>query len=175
MADKDDELVEDREAAELNEEELERAAGEERELEEIRNRRETLDATAETAEAIRLAEANEAAGARHRELADGERRQARSDHAHGNHLLDESAARPDEPGADATAAAGRRYQRAGDREDRAASYDDRVADRYADASRDQAPASDAARRPAQPPEARKFVQPRKAKKREKNTGLDLDL
>ncbi len=167
MADKDDELVEEREA-----EELERAADEELELEEIRDRRELLDATAETAEAIRLAEANEAASIRHRELADAERRQARSDHAHGNHLLDEAAARPDEPGADATAAAGRRYQRAGAREDREAAYDDRVADRYAG---EQAPASDAARRPAQPPEARKFIQPRKTKKREKNTGLDLDL
>jgi len=170
MADKDDELVEEREA-----EELERAANEERELEEIRDRRELLDATAETAEAIRLAEANEAASIRHREFADAERRQARNDHAHGNHLLDEAAARPDEPGADATAAAGRRYQRAGDREDREAAYDDRVADRYAGARVEQAPASDAARRPAQPPEARKFIQPRRTKKRAKDTGLDLDL
>jgi hypothetical protein len=164
MADKDDELVEERE-------ELERATHEERELEEVRDRRETLDATAETTEAIRLAEANDAASARHRELADAERRQARSDHAHGNHLLDEAAAHPDEPGADATAAAGRRYQRAGDREDSAAAYDDHLAA----APREQAPASDAARRPAQPPEARKFVQPRKIKKREKNSGLDLEL
>ncbi|MFK4083224.1 hypothetical protein ACI2LF_03885 [Kribbella sp. NPDC020789] len=168
MADKDEELLEERE------EELERAANEERELEEIRDRRELLDATAETVEAIRLADANDAAVARHRALADAERRQARSDHAHGNHLLDEAAARPDEPGADATAAAGRRYQRAGDREEREAAYDDRVADRYA-APREQAPASDAARRPAQPPEARKFVQPRKTKKRQKSSGLDLEL
>jgi hypothetical protein len=159
---------------ELRKEELELAAREERELEEVRERRQVL----ETTEAIRLAEVAESARDRHRRLAGGERLQARSDWAHGNHLLDEAAARPDEPGADATAAAGRRYQRAANREDGKAEYDDHVADRYDAEARDrrsearqsgQPPAVEAVRNPpTEAPQARKFVRRKRAKQRERD-------
>src|SRR5438093_6486691 len=72
------------EEEELREDDLELAARDERELEERRHRREVI-AMAETSEALRLAELDEVARDRHRRLAGGERWQARSDWAHGNH------------------------------------------------------------------------------------------
>lgn len=169
------------ELEEVSEEEVELAAREERELEERRSRRELLDATAETTRAIRLAEVAETVRDRLRSEAGAERRQGRSDWAHGNRLLDEAAARPDEPGADATAAAGRRYQRAGEREFREARYDDRTADRYDAVARDrrseaaegpqpeQPPASEAVRNPpSKAPRARKFVKRRKRATRDRD-------
>jgi len=165
------------EEEELREDDLELAAREERELEELRHRREAI-ARAETSQAFRLAELDEEARDRHRRLAGGERLQARSDWAHGNHLLDEAAARPDEPGADATVAAGRRYQRAATREDGKAEYDDRVADRYDAQARErrseareseQPPAVEAVRNPpTEAPQARKFVRRKRVKQRDRD-------
>jgi hypothetical protein len=153
----------------LEEEEIELAARDERELAEIRHRRE-VRAAAETSEAIRLAEVAEAAADRHRTLADRQSLRARSDWAHGHHLLDEAAARPDEPDADATAAAGRRYQRAAVGEDRKAAENDRIAkeydaearDRRGEARQEQPPAAEAVRNPpTEAPSARsKFVRQR---------------
>jgi hypothetical protein len=170
-------LLEEEEEEELREDDLELAAREERELEERRHRREVI-AMAETSEALRLAELDEVARDRHRRLAGGERLQARSDWAHGNHLLDEAATRPDEPGAAATAAAGRRYQRAATREDGKAAYDDRVADRHDAEARErrsearqseQPPAVEAVRNPpTQAPQARKFVRRKRVKQRERD-------
>ncbi|MFG1819016.1 hypothetical protein ACGFIF_34995 [Kribbella sp. NPDC049174] len=139
---------EEEELEQVHEEEIELAAKDERELIETRRRRE-LVATKETTEALRLADVAETQRDRRRDDAAAERRQGRSDRAHGRHLLDEAAARPDEPGADATAAAGRRYQRAAEREDRAARYDERAADRYDAEARDRR--SEAAQQPGQPP------------------------
>lgn len=163
-------------------ERIELAARDERGLEEVRERREVLDATAETTEAIRLAEIAESARDRYRRDAGTERRQATSYWAHGNHLLDEAAARPDEPGADATAAAGRRYQRAAVREDRDADRDDGIADRYDEEARErrgeaQPPASEAVRNPpAEAPRARKFVRKQlKQKVHDRSTQPDIGL
>ncbi|GAB2638175.1 hypothetical protein [Kribbella swartbergensis] len=181
-------LRDEEELEELHEEEIELDAQEERELQEVRHRREVLDATAETTEAMRLADVAESRANRLRSDAAAERRQGRSDRAHGHHLLDEAAARPDEPGADATAAAGRRYQRAAEREDRAARYDEGAADRYDAEARDrrseaahqpgQPPAAEAVRNPpAETPTARKYVKRRKQlkKQRTRNPGELRDI
>lgn len=167
------------ELEQLRDEEIE-IAEDERELREIRHRREVLDATAETTEAMRLADVAEQKRDRLRDDATAQRRQGRSDRAHGHHLLDEAAAHPDEPGADATAAAGRRYERAANREERGATYDEGAADRYDAEARDrrseagqqpgQPPAADAVRNPpAETPTARKFVQRRKDLKKQRTT------
>jgi hypothetical protein len=175
------------ELEQIHEEEIELAARDERELIETRRRREVLDATAETTEAMRLADVAETQRDRRRDDAAAQRRQGRSDRAHGHHLLDEAAARPDEPGADATAAAGRRYQRAAEREDRAARADDRRADRYDAEARDRR--SEAAQQPGQPPAeeavrnppdktpiARKFIKRKHLKQqRERDPGALRDI
>ncbi|WP_433163774.1 hypothetical protein [Kribbella sp. CA-247076] len=172
---RDQEELEER----IREEEIE-IATDERELEELRYRREALDAAAETTEAMRLADVAEQKRDRLRDDAAAQRRQGRSDRAHGRHLRDEAAARPDEPGADATAAAGRRYERAADREERGARYDEGAADRYDAEARDrrseaaqqpgQPPAADAVRNPpSETPKARKFVQRRKNLKQKRKT------
>ncbi len=175
------------ELEQIHEEEIEFAAKEERELIETRRRDKLLDATAETTEAMRLAEVAEVQRDRHRDDAAAQRRQGRSDRAHGHHLLDEAAARPDEPGADATAAKGRRYQRAAEREDRAARYNDGAADRYDAEARDRR--SEAAQQPGQPPAgeavrnppdetpiARKFIKRKHVKQqRERDPGALRDI
>jgi len=174
---------------EIREEDLERShadeieleARDERELEELRRRREIV-AAAETSEAIRLSEAS-------RELrrdGDAKTRQAMSDWAHGHHLLDEAAVRPDEPGAAAQAAAGRRYQRAAVREDRSAEADYERADGYdaearerrggAPQQEEQPPAIEAVRnRPAETPQARKFVHKNLKKVRKHDPSKEPDL
>jgi hypothetical protein len=174
---------EDVEAAEA--EEIERVNADERALEEKRRRDELLDAKAvETARAIELAHVAESASNRHRRLADALTQQATSDWTHGNHLRDEAAARPDEPGADATAAAGRRYQRAAGREDRGAEYDDRIAGRYDVEAREyrrdahQPDPIEAVRNPpTEPPEARtRFVRSRLKKQvRDRSSEPDIGL
>jgi hypothetical protein len=163
----------------------------ERELAEIRDR-DTLDATAQTTEAIRLAEIDAAAARRYRSDADAERGQAVDDGALGNELLDQAAAGRDEPGPETAAAAadGRRHRslalgedRAADRDyDTAARFDDNSAARYDDAAEErhsepQPPASEAARPPATPPRARKFLRSRKArqKPRQRSTESELGL
>jgi len=173
-----DELREE-DLEQAHDEEIELEARDERELEELRRRREVV-AAAETSEAIRLSEAS-------RELrrdGDAKTRQAMSDWAHGHHLLDEAAVRPDEPGAAAQAAAGRRYQRAAVREDRSAEADYQRADRYDAEARErrgvaqqeeQPPAIEAVRRPAETPQARKFVHPKKVRKHDRSTEPDLGL
>ena len=172
MADTDDELHQG------GEERIELAARDQQELDELRQRREVL-AAAETNEAIRLAEAS-------RELrrdANAKHLQARSDQAHGGHLLDEAAVGRDEPGAAAMAAAGRRYQRASVREDQSARSDDAVADQYdeearerrGEVRREQRPASEAARPPAEPPRARRFVSKKVKKLHDRSTEPDLGM
>jgi hypothetical protein len=170
------------------EEEVELDAHDKRELDELRIRRETLDATAQTKEALRLADVAEVKRERHRSDSIAERRQGRSDRAHSAHLLDEAAARPDEPGADATAAAGRRYDRAAKDQDRAARYDEGAERWWAEEARDRR--SEAAQQPGQPPAgeavrnppesaptARKFEKRRKhvKKKRERHPGELRDI
>lgn len=176
---------------ELHEERVELAAKDEQERQDIRRRGEILART-EADEAMRLAYAAEEKADLRRRDADVGYREGRSDRAHGRHLLDEAAARPDEPGADATAAAGRRYERIADRAESQARYDDRVArgydaearDRRRDAAQEQPvqpPAEEAARAPSEPPIATKFVrkqQKKRVKKEQKfrpgelgNTGL----
>jgi hypothetical protein len=171
----------------LHEEEIGRAAKDKRELIETRRRDELLDATAETTEAMRLADVAEVQRDRRRDDAAAQRRQGRGDRAHGHHLLDEAAARPDEPGADATAAAGRRYQRAAEREERAARYNEGAADRYDAEARDRR--SEAAQQPGQPPAgeavrnppdetpiARKFIKRKHLKQqREREPGALRDI
>ncbi|MGW6280455.1 hypothetical protein [Kribbella sp. NPDC055071] len=81
MADPDDDVT-----ADLAEEEIERARGEERELEERRRRQDTLDATArattnaelDAAEAYRLAHLAELDSRRHRDLAELDQQHERS-------------------------------------------------------------------------------------------------
>lgn len=148
-------------------EDLELTDRDERELEESRQRRETLDvsaaATTEVQEAFRLADIADATSERHRGLANTERQHALSDQARGGHKLDEAAAGWDQPGAAGLAASGRRDQRAAGHEANAATEHDIIADKYADKARKyreegqeaQPPATDAVRNPpATPPEAR---------------------
>ena len=171
-----DELDEDHEKA------MDLAALDERQLAELRRRRELL-AAADTTEALRLSEA----GRELRRDGDAKTRQAMSDWAHGHHQLDKAALRPDEPGADALAADGRRYQRAAVREDRSAESDYQLADQYDDAARerrdaardDLPPAREAVlNRPTEPPEASKYVHKnlKKVRKvRDRSTQPDLGL
>lgn len=127
--------------------EIERARGEECLLSELRGRRD-MDATARFTEARQLADAD-AEAARERRDAAADRLRALGDAAHANHLLDEAATQPDEPGTAAAAADGHN----------------------ADAAQqaDQPPASEAVRNPPEePPRARKFLRRRKRnKKRER--------
>ncbi len=175
------------ELEELHEEEIELAAKEQRELDELRDRRESLSA-AQTKEALRLADVAEDKRDRLVNDSIAERHRARVDRPHGRHLLDEAAARRDEPGADATAAAGRRYLRTAEDEDRTARYYERAADRddaEAQALRSEAdrqpelpPAGDAVRNPpTEPPTARKFEKRRKhvKKKHERHPGELRDI
>jgi hypothetical protein len=159
-------------ADEFDEEETE-AARDERELRDIRRRDET--ARAEVDEAMRLVYARDAEDQadRLRRDADGKYRDSRYDRARGRRLLDEATARPDEPGADATAAAGRRHERIADHEESSARYDDRVARGYDAEARDQRsqaaqpPAEEAARRPSEPPVASRFVRPKEKRAKKK--------
>ncbi|MEV0282567.1 hypothetical protein AB0H36_00465 [Kribbella sp. NPDC050820] len=191
MADTDDardeELEELREEEELeedlrdDEETFELAAKDQQELHRVRREAEE-DARLETHQALRLAYADEAKADRLRTDAAGKYQQGLSDRAHGRHLLDEAAARPDEPGADATAAAGRRYERAAGREEREARYDRARADEYDADARDrrndaaqqsgQPPAEEAARRPSEPPVASKFERrkPKHDKRKDRRPG-----
>ncbi|MFI7059811.1 hypothetical protein ACIBL3_02410 [Kribbella sp. NPDC050124] len=189
MADADDarekELEDLREEEELedlrDDETLELAAKDQQELHRVHREAEE-DARTETHEALRLAYADEVTADRLRSDASGKYQQGLSDRAHGRHLLDEAAARPDEPGADATAAAGRRYERAADREERDARYDRRSADRYDADARErrndaahqpgQPPAEEAARRPTDTPVASKFERrkPKHDKRKDRRPG-----
>ncbi|MEU4294860.1 hypothetical protein AB0E63_42115 [Kribbella sp. NPDC026596] len=177
-----DEVHDEEDLAQARTEAIELDALDERQLEELRLRREVI-AAAETTEAIRLSEAS-------RELrrdGDAKTRQAMSDWSHGHHQLDEAAARPDEPGAAAQAAYGRRYQRAAVREDRSAEADYERADQYdaearerrGVAQQEQPPAAEAVRnRPAETPQARKFVNKnlKKVRKvRDRSTEPDLEI
>ncbi|MEI8406768.1 MULTISPECIES: hypothetical protein [unclassified Kribbella] len=164
----------------LHEERVERARQDERELEEIRERH-TVTAETETTRAMRLAEVDEASRDLRRRDAGIERLHGRIERARGDHLLDEAAARPDEPGASATAAAGRAHHRAAADADRRAVNDERDADRYDARARDrrseaarqpgQPPAGEAVRNPpSEPPTARKFDRKRGKKQRKTQPG-----
>jgi hypothetical protein len=137
----------------------ERVAADQQLLEEQRNRAELLDA--EAAQAFQLAYADEKARDRYRGYAANDVQRGLDDRAHGRHLLDEAAADRDDPGAAELTAEGRRYQNAATIEERTTRADDGIADAYDDSARDhrrdgrdaQASASEAVRRPEEPPQA----------------------
>jgi len=168
-------------------EDLELAANDEQEL--AKSRRD--DALRDANRAIELASVDEVTRDQYRRIAAGEQRQALRDGAHGNDQLDQAAAHPEAPGADATAAAGRRSQRAGVIEDRRAEGDYRRADDYdraatrqrSEGRKEQADAAGAVLNPpqeppmAQEPQARRHVRKRAQKKNapDKSSQPDLSL
>ncbi|MFI5691384.1 hypothetical protein ACIA58_06055 [Kribbella sp. NPDC051586] len=178
-------------------ERLELAAAEQHELDELRDREQLLDATAETTRAFELAYADEAARDRYRGYATTETQRSTGDLARGRHELDEAAAYPDEHGSAELAARGRRDERASGIEARRAESDDRIADGYdasaqehrREARQAQPDAVEAVRTPpgetpeAQLPQARRHVRGPKSRQRnlqrrkpqQQNDGLDLDL
>ncbi|MFC6158116.1 hypothetical protein [Kribbella jiaozuonensis] len=175
-------------------ERLELAAKDQQELDELRDREQLLDATAETTRAFELAYADEAARDRYRAYATTETQRSIGDLAHGRHELDEAAAHPDELGSAGLAAEGRRYERASGIEARRAVSDDRLADRYDDSAQEhrrearqtQPDAVEAVRNPpketpeAQLPQARvRSRGPRSRQKKQqeqrRDTGIDLDM
>ncbi|WP_371405997.1 hypothetical protein OHA10_10540 [Kribbella sp. NBC_00662] len=183
-------LEEEDEAARA--ERLELAVKDQQELDELRDREQLLDATAETTRALELAYADEAARDRYRAYATTETQRSIGDLAHGRHELDEAAAHPDEPGSAGLAAEGRRYERASGIEARRAVSDDRLADRYDESAQDhrrearqtQPDAVEAVRNPpketpeAQLPQARRNVRSRLRTKRktvDRSAEPDLEL
>jgi hypothetical protein len=183
-------LEEEEEAAHA--ERLERAADEEQELDELRDREQLLDATAETELAMKLAYADEAARDRYRAYATTETQRSIGDLARGRRELDEAAAYPDERGSAELAAKGRRDERASGIEARRAESDDRLADRYDASAQDhrrdaQPDAVEAVRHPpketpeAQLPQARlrsrgpRSRQKKQQKEQRRDTGIDLDM
>lgn len=188
-------LVEEEDEA-AHAERLELAAKEQQELDELRDREQLLDATAETTRAFELAYADEAARDRYRAYATTETQRSIGDMARGRRELDEAAAYPDERGSAELAAKGRRDQRASGIEARRAESDDRIADGYdasaqehrREARQAQPDAVEAVRTPpgetpeAQLPQARRHVRgPRSRQKKQqkeqqrRDTGIDLDM
>ncbi|MEU8222979.1 hypothetical protein [Kribbella sp. NPDC048915] len=168
----------------------ERAAADQRQLEEQRNRDELLDE--EAARAFQLAYSDEAARDRYRGYAANDVQRGLDDRAHGRHLLDEAAVDRDEPGAAELTAEGRRYQNAATIEERKTQADDGRADAYDASAREhrreaQPSASEAVRRPpeeapeAQLPQARRHLRSRvrtkqgKIRKPNRSSEPDLDL
>ncbi|WP_329004477.1 hypothetical protein OHA18_13890 [Kribbella sp. NBC_00709] len=178
-------------------ERLELTTKDQQQLDELRDRDQLLDATAETARALELAYADEATRDRYRGYATTETQRSVGDLAHGRHELDEAAAHPDERGSAGLAAEGRRYERASGIEARRAESDDRIADGYdasaqdhrRDARQAQPDAIEAVRNPpketpeAQLPQARlRSRGPRSRQKKlqqkeqqRRDTGIDLDM
>lgn len=179
-------LRDEEELEDLRDEEIERARREERELQRTHDRREQ-DAKADAVRAIQLAEANAEASDDRRRDADAGWHRGRDERARGYRRLNEADSRRDEPGAEATAAAGRAHLRRADDADRQARTDDRDADRYDAAARSRrseaaqaqndAPAVGAANPPLEPPVARPNVKPvrRQKKKAERDTSGEPDL
>ncbi|MEU4605248.1 hypothetical protein AB0F43_19880 [Kribbella sp. NPDC023972] len=185
----------EQELAELREEEerelyndrVELARQDEHELQLIRRRGELLDAAkSETTEALRVAYAAEDMADRRADAGAG-RLEGRRERSRGDHLLDDAATRRDEPGADATAAAGRAHHRRGNDADRRAANDDRDADSYdavarrarSDAAQSQSPEAPAVgavqNPPPKPPVARTNRRPVKRKKLRRDTSAEPDL
>jgi hypothetical protein len=184
----DEREQDEREEEDLRAERLEeRTVRDQRELEEDRDRRALQDG----ARALELANVAEDSRDHYRQDAGDERWRARVERARGNDLLDESATRRarDEPGAEATAAAGRAHHRRAADADRWATNDERDARERDSAARSlraqaaeqaEAPAVGAVQNPPpEPPVARTYRKPveRKKKQQERDTsGLpDLDL
>jgi hypothetical protein len=147
----------------------ERAADDQRSLEERRDREELLDA--EAARAFQLAYADEQARDRYRQYATTEVQHGLGDRAHGRHLLDEAAVQRGEIGSAELTAKGRRYQNSATIEERKAERDDGIADAYDASARErrreaQPSASEAVRKApeeapeAQLPQARRHVRGR---------------
>ncbi|WP_432884504.1 hypothetical protein ACQPYH_44005 [Kribbella sp. CA-245084] len=167
-------------------ERIELATKDQHELEEVRDRGQLLDATAETELAMKRAYADEAARDRYRGYATTETQQSIKDLARGRHELDEAAAHPDERGSAELAAKGRRDERASGIEARQAESDDRLADRYDASAREyrrevspdpryavQNPPKETPE--AQLPQARRNVRSRLRTKRKTDRSAEPDL
>jgi hypothetical protein len=178
-------LTPEEEALRLEEERQQRhvdeeieAAHEDLELHERRRLEDDqLAAEADVAKAMQLADVDEATRNQLRDLAGAALARSRDHRAHGNHLLDQAAAEPDQPGAAATAAAGRRNKRIANTEESKAESYDRAADEEDARARARRAGAESARQPGQPPAvdavrnpppetpvARKFVRERPPKK-----------
>lgn len=156
--DEDAEQADLDEEAQAREERLELAAKDQQTREELRDRDELLDATAETTRAMELAYADEQQRDVHRQYAANDKQRGLADRAHGRHELDEAAARPDEPGSAGLAAEGRRFQNLATIEERRSTGEYQLAEEYDASARDhredaQADASGAVRKPEETPEA----------------------
>jgi hypothetical protein len=178
-------LVEDDEAAELEEleqqrirEELEQDAREERERQDTRHRHDVNQANADVAEALRLAHVAERNRNDLRAEAGGERRVGRDRAAHAAHL-EAGAAGRDDPQAEADRSEAGRSRASANYQERIANYDDTKADWYDAEARlqrreaaqvrqpEQPPAAEAVRNPPQQtPRARKNLRQRRRKTKE---------
>jgi hypothetical protein len=184
---------EEREQDERDEDDLraerleERTVRDQRELDENRDRRALQDG----ARALELANVAEDSRDHLRHEAGDERWRGRVERTRGDRLLDESVDRRvrDEPGAEATAAAGRVHHRLAADADRRAANDERDADRDSAVARDrrseaqqvkepEAPAVGAVQNPpSKTPVARPYRRPvrRKKPERERDTSGQPDL
>ncbi|TCC43375.1 hypothetical protein [Kribbella sindirgiensis] len=124
------------EEAEARNDRLELAAKDEQVLDEVRDRKNLLDATAETTRAMQLAYADEQARDVHRQYAANDKQRGLADRAHGRHELDEAAAHPDEVGSAGLAAEGRRFQNLATTEERRSTGEYRIAEQYEASARD---------------------------------------
>jgi len=180
-------LRDEDELDDLRDEEIELAAKADRERDELRDRHE-LDAKEDTARAIHLAEVDEELRDIRRRDAGAGRLEGRRERSRGDHLIKEADSRRDEPGAEATAAAGRAHHRRANDAERRAATDDRDADRYDASARSRrseaaqaqndAPAVGAVQNPPlEPPVARPNVKPVKRQKKnaERDTSGQPDL